>query len=61
MATGMTPLQRAERFLAVRLIALERQLPADGMDSPIWREYVETVQAYTRVRELLFGRRPETR
>jgi hypothetical protein len=40
-----------------RLVQLERQLPADGTDSPIWREYVATASAYARVRELLYGRR----
>jgi hypothetical protein len=54
----MGPLRRTERFLGARLVQLERQLPADGTDSPIWREYVDTATAYARVRELLYGRRP---
>jgi hypothetical protein len=39
-------LDRAEGFLANRLIVLERQLPADGKDSQLWSEYVATVAAY---------------
>jgi hypothetical protein len=54
----MGPLRRTKRFLGARLVALERQLPPDGTDSPNWREYVETAQAYARVRELIYGRRP---
>jgi hypothetical protein len=57
-AAPMGPLRRTERFLGARLIALEQQLPPDGTDSPNWREYVETAQAYARVRELIYGRRP---
>jgi hypothetical protein len=54
MAEYMSSLRRAERFLAVRLLALERQLPVDGGDSPLWAEYVETTSALAAVRGRLF-------
>lgn len=50
----MSPLARAERYLAVRLLALERQLPDDGGNSPVWPEYVATVAALTGVRAQLY-------
>jgi hypothetical protein len=49
----LTPLERAERYLAVRCLALERQLPLDGGESPLWREYVEAVGVLTRLRAQL--------
>jgi len=55
MADGdwMSPLRRAERFLATRLVALERELPADGADDPRWDEYYRVADTLTKVRAQL--------
>jgi len=53
----MTPLARAERFLTNRLLDLERILPDNQPDAPLWSEYVHTVHALTRVLDRL---RPHT-
>jgi hypothetical protein len=58
MSDLLSPLRRAERWLAVRMHELERQLPADGKDHPLWIEYRETVTAFARVREQI-GRPPQ--
>jgi hypothetical protein len=50
----MSPLTRAERFLAVRLLELERQM-SDAKGNPeLWRDYVDTVAAFTQVRAQLY-------
>lgn len=56
-----SPLADAEDWLAARLLALQRQLPRDGANTPLWLEYVETVTALTRVREQLAPRAPAPR
>lgn len=50
MSDLLSPLRRTERFLAVRLRELERQLPSDGKDHPVWEEYRKTAHAYALVR-----------
>jgi len=57
----MTPLARAEITLAKRLVALERELPADGGDSPRWPEFVATTTALVEVRKQLYGDGPHRR
>lgn len=52
------PLVRAERYLQVRLTALERRLPVDGDDSPLWTEYVGVVDVLARVRAQLYPTTP---
>jgi hypothetical protein len=47
-------LQRLERFLAVRLVYLERQLPVDGSDSAHWAEYVQAADTLVRIRGQLY-------
>jgi hypothetical protein len=51
-------LQRAERFLAVRMIELERRLPFDGKDSPDWAEYVQIADTLVRIRAQLYPPMP---
>jgi hypothetical protein len=63
----MSPLRRAETYLAVRLLDLERRLPAGGCtpagqpdDAALWRDYVDTVAVFAQVRAQLYyaGRAP---
>jgi hypothetical protein len=59
--SGATPLAHAEAYLRRRQAALERRLPDDGADSPLWDEYLRVVQALTAIRAQLYGpvqRRP---
>ena len=58
MSDLLSPLRRTERFLAVRLLALERQLPPDGHDHALWAEYLETVKVFTHVRAQLARPQP---
>jgi hypothetical protein len=52
------PLRRTERFLAARMVHIERQLPPEGTDHVLWAEYRETARLYLECRALLYGRRP---
>jgi hypothetical protein len=58
MSDYLSPLRRAERFLAVRLVALERMLPPDGADHPRWPEYLAVVTALVAVRAQLLRPAP---
>jgi hypothetical protein len=58
MSDLLSPLRRTERFLAVRLLALERLLPPDGQDHARWTEYLATVNAFARVRAQLARPQP---
>ena len=60
MSDLLSPLRRTERFLAVRLLALERLLPPDGQHPELWPEYLDTVNAFTRVRAQLARPHPIT-
>ena len=60
MSDALSPLRRLERFLGVRLIALERQLPADGGNHELWPEYVQTGGLYRAVHaDLVRPHRPD--
>jgi hypothetical protein len=58
----MSPLRRAESYLAVRLLELERRLPLNGAppavarddDQDIWRDYIDTVAVFAQVRAQLY-------
>jgi len=56
----MSPLRRAETYLAVRLLELERRLPPGGVaagqtdDADLWRDYVDTVAVFAQIRAQLY-------
>jgi hypothetical protein len=52
MASTMSPLARAERMLAARLIELERALDKDPSR---WPDYLDTVRTLLWTREVLRG------
>lgn len=61
MSAFMSPLHRAERILANRLLDLERRLthldktpaPGDGQGTETYDLYLRTLDRYVRVREML--------
>jgi hypothetical protein len=53
--SGATPLVHAEAYLRRRQASIERRLPPDGEDSPLWDEYVRVVQTLTAIRAQLYG------
>jgi hypothetical protein len=65
VSTASTPLKRVERQLAVELLLLERKLAPEGADTPdrqaALRIYLDAVDRYCRVRELLNGPPPGAR
>lgn len=59
----MSPLRRAETYLAVRLQDLERRLPVDGVraaagETPeelaLWRDYIAAVAVFAQIRAQLY-------
>lgn len=48
-----SPLQRAERLLAVRLVRLERAIDTDEGTPAQWDDYLRTLDSLIRVRQLL--------
>lgn len=51
-AAYLTPLQRGERLLAVRLVKLERLLEHD---EAWWPDYLETFRAFCTARQIMAG------
>lgn len=53
MSSLLSPLRRAERVLGNRLIVLERQLPSDYANSPLWPEYLQVVRELRELHVML--------
>src|SRR5262245_61396171 len=54
----MAPLRRAERYLAARLLVMERRLPTSGEDCEWWDDYRRMVDTYRGIRAVLYPNRP---
>ena len=55
MSDYLSPLRRAERFLGMRLAALERRLGDAPPESPLWDQYTATTDAFAKIRAQLYG------
>jgi hypothetical protein len=53
MSDMLSPLRRAERILGNRLIVLERQLPGNYDNSPLWAEYLQTLHELRELHKTL--------
>ena len=58
MSDLLSPLRRAERVLGNRLIVLERQLPSDYANHPLWAEYLQVVHELRAVHAALARPQP---